>query len=27
MQKSFENTGKQITSLLGDKKKMQLKLK
>lgn len=27
MQKSFENAGKQITSLLGDKKKMQLKLK
>ena len=27
MQKSFENAGKQITALLGDKKKMQLKLK
>jgi hypothetical protein len=27
MQKSFESAGKQITSLLGDKKKMQLKLK
>ena len=27
MQKSFENAGKQITSLLADKKKMQLKLK
>jgi len=27
MQKSFETAGKQITSLLGDKKKMQLKLK
>ena len=27
MQKSFENAGTQITSLLADKKKMQLKLK
>ena len=27
MQKDFEKAGKQITSLLGDKKKMQLKLK
>ena len=27
MQKSFENAGKQITSLMADKKKMQLKLK
>ena len=27
MQKSFENAGNQITKLLGDKKKMQLKLK
>ena len=27
MLKSFENAGKQITSLMGDKKKMQLKLK
>ena len=27
MKKSFESAGKQITSLLGDKKKMQLKLK
>ena len=27
MQKSFETAGKQITSLLADKKKMQLKLK
>lgn len=27
MQKSFESAGKQITSLLGNKKKMQLKLK
>jgi len=27
MQKSFETAGKQITSLLGDKKKMQLKLR
>jgi len=27
MQKSFENAGKQITSLLADKKKMQLKLR
>ena len=27
MRKSFENAGKQITSLMGDKKKMQLKLK
>ena len=27
MQKDFENAGKKITSLLGDKKKMQLKLK
>jgi len=27
MQKSFEKAGKQITSLMGDKKKMQLKLK
>jgi len=26
MQKNFENAGKKITSLLGDKKKMQLKL-
>ena len=27
MQKSFESAGNQITKLLGDKKKMQLKLK
>ena len=27
MQKSFESAGKQITSLMADKKKMQLKLK
>jgi hypothetical protein len=27
MLKSFNNAGKQITSLMGDKKKMQLKLK
>jgi len=27
MLKSFENAGKQITSLMGNKKKMQLKLK
>ena len=27
MRKSFENAGKQITSLMGNKKKMQLKLK
>jgi len=27
MQKDFEKAGKQITSLLGDKKKMQLKLR
>ena len=27
MQKSFENAGKQITSLMADKKKMQLKLR
>ena len=27
MQSSFENAGKQITSLMSDKKKMQLKLK
>jgi outer membrane murein-binding lipoprotein Lpp len=27
MKKSFENAGKQITKLLGDKKKLQLKLK
>jgi hypothetical protein len=27
MLKSFESAGKQITSLMGDKKKMQLKLK
>ena len=27
MQKSFESAGKQITSLMGNKKKMQLKLK
>jgi len=27
MQKSFESAGKQITSLMSDKKKMQLKLK
>ena len=27
MQKSFANAGKQITSLMSDKKKMQLKLK
>jgi len=27
MQKSFESAGSQITKLLGDKKKMQLKLK
>ena len=27
MQKSFESAGKQITALLADKKKMQLKLK
>jgi hypothetical protein len=27
MQKSFETAGKQITSLMADKKKMQLKLK
>ena len=27
MQKSFDNAGKQITSLLADKKKMQLKLR
>ena len=26
MQKNFESAGKKITSLLGDKKKMQLKL-
>jgi len=27
MQKDFEKAGKQITSLMGDKKKMQLKLR
>jgi hypothetical protein len=27
MQKSFDNAGRQITSLMSDKKKMQLKLK
>ncbi len=27
MQKSFENAGKQITSLMADKKKLQVKLK